>query len=129
MRLAIVVLVVLLGAVADAAPQSPNDLVVVIPGTRQFHQPGCPLLARAGSHVQVMKRSDATRRRLTAHDCVVSGDANQVKVYSQPNDNKYHLASCARLGATRTTLTLEEAGRKLWPCPMCHPPIRQRTGP
>ena len=81
-------------------------------------------MARAGSHVQIMKRSDATRRRLTAHDCDVVP-----KVYSQPNDNKYHLASCPRLGATRTTLTLEEAGRKLWPCPVCHPPIRQRTGP
>jgi hypothetical protein len=111
--------------------QAPSDLVVVVPGTKQFHQPGCAVVARAGSGVKVMKRADAVRKGLTAHDCRgPSGrslyvDPNTIKVYTQPGDNKYHVASCAKLGATRTAVTLEEAGRKFWPCPVCHPPIRQ----
>ena len=43
------------------------DLVVSIPGDKEFHQPGCPLVAKAGSNVKVMKRSEALRRKLTAH--------------------------------------------------------------
>ena len=41
-----------------------------------------------------MKRSEAVRKGLTAHDCG--------KVYTQPGDNKYHLATCPKLGANRT---------------------------
>src|SRR5947208_2821013 len=53
-----------------AAAQAPTDLVVVITGSKQFHQPSCPLVARAGSqHVKVMRRSEAIRKGLTAHDC------------------------------------------------------------
>lgn len=122
-----------LGVAIHVSAQAPTDLLVVISGSKEFHQPGCPLVARAGSNVKVMKRSEATRRGLTAHDCpsepgrVVTVDPNQVKVYSQPGDKKYHTATCPKLGATRTTMTLAEAGKKLWPCPACHPPIRQRT--
>jgi len=128
--LALILLLLTTGATALVA-QSPNDLVVVVTGTKQFHQPTCPLVAKAGSHVKVMKRSEAVRKGLTAHDCGrMPGayvDPNTVKVYTQPGDNKYHLASCQKLGATRTEVTLEEAGKKFWPCPVCHPPIRQRT--
>jgi hypothetical protein len=80
-----------------------------------------------------MKLAEAKRRGLTAHDCPTpSGpspgmDPNKVKVFSQPGDNKYHTGTCPKLGSNRTALTLEEAGRKLWPCPVCKPPIRQRT--
>ena len=126
----------LAASVVTLAQTSPAaDLVVMIVGSKQYHQPSCPLVARPGSQVRVMKLGEAKRRGLTAHDCpsapaaTAAADPNKIKVFSQPNDNKYHLASCARLGATRTTLTLEEAGRKLWPCPVCHPPIRQRPGP
>jgi hypothetical protein len=128
---ALSVLVVCL-AVTTAAAQAPTDLVVVITGGKQFHQPSCPLVLRAGSHVKVMRRSEAVRRGLTAHDCASEPghstyvDPTTVKVYTQPGDNKYHLASCQKLGANRTALTLEEAGKKLWPCPVCHPPIRPR---
>lgn len=109
--------VLTLGATALVA-QSPNDLVVVVTGGKQFHQASCPVVAAAGTHVTVMKRAEALRKGLTAHDCG--------KVYTQPGDNKYHLATCPKLGATRTAITLDEAGKKYWPCPVCHPPIRQR---
>ncbi len=116
--LALILLLLTTGATALVA-QSPNDLVVVVTGTKQFHQPTCPVVASAGSHVTIMKRSEAIRKGLTAHDCG--------KVYTQPGDNKYHLATCPKLGANRTAITLDEAGKKFWPCPVCHPPIRQRT--
>ena len=109
------------------------DLVVMIVGSKQYHQPSCPLVARAGSQVRVMKLSEAKRRGLTAHDCpsapaaTAAADPNKIKVFSQPNDNKYHTATCLKLGSNRTSMTLEEAGKKLWPCPVCKPPIRQRT--
>jgi len=70
---------------------------------------------------------------LTAHDCpsapaaTAAADPNRIKVFSQPDDNKYHTAACPKLGSNRTSMTLEEAGKKLWPCPICKPPIRQRT--
>jgi hypothetical protein len=131
----------------DAALQSPgaagdskgsaSSLVVVIPGDKQFHQPACPLVAKAGSRVKIMKRAEAEARGLTAHDCEKyaenggkpsAAEANAVAVFVQPGDRRYHKAGCPRLGSHATKMTLEEAGRKYWPCPVCKPPIRQRDG-
>jgi hypothetical protein len=133
MRIRISIVAFLLSLLVSPLIGQSNDLVVVITGTKQFHQPTCALVAQAGTHVKLMKRAEALRKGLTAHDCsttpgrVVATDPNAVKVYSQPGDNKYHTASCPKLGSKRTALTLEEAGKKLWPCPVCHPPIRQPT--
>jgi len=121
----------LLAATAVGA-QETSSLVVIIAGDQTFHQPGCLLVVKAGSRVTVAKRGEAIRRGLKPHDCGPdalggsSGDPNAVKVTTQPRDNKYHRATCPKLGPTRSTLTLDEAGRKLWPCPACRPPIRQR---
>ncbi len=132
-----VVTVLLAGplAPATAIAQDAGSMVVIIPGDKMFHQPGCALVARAGSNVSVAKRGEATRRGLTPHDCgpdasgAPAADPNIVKVATQPRDNKYHRLTCAKLGPTRSTLTLDEAGRKFWPCPVCKPPIRQRKVP
>jgi hypothetical protein len=131
MRVVAAVLLVLAFAGLGAA-QSPASMVVVIKGEKQFHQPSCPLVAKAGSNVTVAKLGEAKLRGLTAHDCPVAAatptaeEVNQTKVVSQPGDNKYHRATCSKLGKQQTTMTLDEAGRKLWPCPVCKPPIRQR---
>ena len=122
-------------APAGGVAQEANPLVVIIAGDQTFHQPGCVLVAKAGSKVTVAKRGEAAHRGLKPHDCGpgASGgpaaDPNAVNVATQPGDNKYHRATCPKLGATRSALTLEEAGRKLWPCPVCRPPIRQRKPP
>ena len=125
---------VLSAPVASLRAQSADDLVVSIPGDKEFHLPGCPLVAKAGSAVQVMKRSEAVKRKLTAHAGCRAGESpvaaqnpNTVKVFTQPGDNKYHTATCPKLGAQKTAVTLDEAGRKWWPCPVCKPPVRQRT--
>jgi len=125
----------LLGAPVAGVAQDPGALVVIIAGDKTFHQPGCPLVAKAGSKVAITKRGEAARRGLTPHDCgpdasgAPPADPNAVKVFTQPRDNKYHRAICAKLGTARSTLTLDEAGRKFWPCPACKPPIRQRRVP
>lgn len=133
-RSAAVLLMGLLASTMGIA-QEASTLVVIVKGDQTFHQPGCALVAKAGSNVTVAKRGDAIRRGLKPHDCGpdASGgpvaDPNAAKVTTQPGDNKYHRATCAKLGPARSTLTLEDAGRKLWPCPVCRPPIRQRKPP
>ncbi len=116
-----------------AAAQSSTALVVIVKGSKQFHAPGCPVVAKAGSNVTVSRRAEALRRGLTAHDCGEATDAkanpNAVKVFTQNDDNKYHRQGCEKLGRERSSLTLDAAvaDRKLWPCPVCRPPIRQRV--
>jgi hypothetical protein len=139
LRVVIILLILAAGlgsgtSVVSLSAQSANDLVVSIPGDKEFHQPGCPLVAKAGSSVKVMKRSEAVRRKLTPHGgCGASQgsgvalDPNAVKVYTQPGDNKYHTATCPKLQGQKVAVTLDEAGRKWWPCPVCKPPVRQRT--
>ena len=84
--------------------QEASSMVVIIAGDRTFHQPGCALVAKAGSNVTVAKRGEAVRRGLTPHDCgpdasgAPTADPNAVKVVTQPRDNKYHRATCAKLG-------------------------------
>ena len=119
---------------AFASAQSPSAMVVVIKGEKQYHQPSCPLVAKAGSNVSVTKQGEAKLRGLTAHECPTpevtptAEEVNQTKVVTQSGDNKYHRSTCTKLGKETTTITLDEAGRKFWPCPVCKPPIRQRRG-
>jgi hypothetical protein len=137
------VLLVAFGVVAGAVPStsaaqdvSPSALVVSIPGDARYHQPGCPLVAKAGSHVKVMKLAEAERRGLKAHDCQTAAEnggkptaaeSNASAVFVQPGDNKYHKAGCPKLKPTATKTTLDEAGKKYWPCPVCKPGIRQNA--
>jgi hypothetical protein len=130
---AVVLLICPRVAVHAQPARSASSLVVVIPNDRQYHQPSCPLVAKAGRNVKVMKLAEAERRGLKPHDCDAlanggqpsAADANAVIVYVQPDDNKYHKAGCPRLKGTPTRLTLAEAGKKYWPCPVCKPPIRK----
>ena len=135
-RVAVLLLVAVLAIPSVIAAQeqeaSGTTLVVVIPGDAQYHQPGCPLVGKAGSRVQMMKLAEATRHGLTAHDCEGAAvdqprkDANAVQVFVQSSDKRYHKKGCTKLGPGATTLALGEAGRRYWPCPVCKPPIRQR---
>src|SRR4029450_4569740 len=107
---------VFVGPSITLSAQSASDLVVSIPGDKEFHQPGCPLVAKAGSSVKVMKRSEALRRKLTppagrgaAQGRGVALDPNAVKVYTQPGDNKYHTATCPKLHGQKVAVTLDEA--------------------
>jgi hypothetical protein len=121
---------------ADAqVTTSGSALVVVVPGGKQFHQPGCPVVRRAGSNVKVMKQAEAERRGFTPHDCSDPGSperdaaaaANASTVYVQANDKQYHAPGCKRLKPGATTTTVEQAAADHWPCPVCKPPVRKRA--
>jgi hypothetical protein len=115
---------------AQAPPAT--SLVVVVTGEARYHEPSCPLVAKAGSNVTMMKLSEATTKGLAPHDCEGAAieqpkkDANAVPVFVQSGDKRYHKARCVRLGDSATSVALGEAGRKYWPCPACKPPIRQK---
>jgi hypothetical protein len=131
----VVVSAVGLDAQEARSSTSGSVLVVVIPDDKRFHQPGCALVRRAGSKVQVMKQAEAERRGLAAHDCGDPGDAqrdaaavsNASKVLVQTNDKRYHTPGCNRLTGAATETTVEKAAKDHWPCPVCKPPVRQRT--
>jgi hypothetical protein len=114
---------------------SRSALVVVISGDKRFHQPGCPLVRKAGNNVRAMKRAEAERRELTAHDCDdpdaavrdAAAATNASKVLVQANDKRYHTAGCKQLTAAAMETTVEKAAKDHWPCPVCKPPVRQRT--
>jgi hypothetical protein len=121
--------------VAAQLTTSGSALVVVIPGEKRFHQPGCPLVRKAGSKVRVMKQAEAERRGLESHDCSDPGAAqrdaaaaaNTSTVYVQAQDKRYHQSGCKRLNTGATAITVEKAAQDHWPCPACKPPIRQRA--
>ena len=62
-------LVVVLTAPGVCRAQDASSLVVIVKGDATFHQPGCALVAKAGSNVTVAKRGEASRRGLKPHDC------------------------------------------------------------
>ena len=47
--------------------------------------------------------------------------------FLDPNVLAQALPGCEKLEAGATKTTLEEAGKKHWPCPVCKPPVRQRS--
>ena len=124
-------------AAQESGGPSASSLVVTIPSDALHHQPGCPLVAKAGKNVKVMRLSEANRRGLEAHDCGAAADgsdgskaaaANAAAVFVQDGDRRYHRDKCERLTKEPEKLTLDKAGRTHFPCPVCKPPIRQRSG-
>ena len=115
---------------ADAQSASASSMVVDIPQDDLYHNPACALVRAAGSKVKVMRQGEAVRKRLKPHDCAVGDggaalDPNAAAVYVQAGDNRYHKEGCEKLKAGATKTTLEEAGKKHWPCGTCQPPRRK----
>jgi hypothetical protein len=144
MRLAPLILLLALPVAPPpaGAPLRQGELVIVKEGTREYHRPGCEVI-RDGKDVLAMTRAQAEGRKLTQHpecdpDKVAPAEpaAEAAKAGAKPartpmvvvdGGRHYHKdAKCARLGKDTREVTLEEAGRKLWPCPECKPPIRPR---
>lgn len=119
------------------------ELVIVIESTKQYHRPSCPLVRKAPKDIIAMNVGQAASRGYKAHPaCDPSNPASRaasapgstsperqppVYVYTAAGDNRYHRETCARLPKERKKMRLEDAGKKLWPCPTCRPPIRKRT--
>lgn len=129
--LSIVSILVLGAAPAAAQASSSAALVVDVPADALYHEPGCPLVRRAGASAKVLKESDAIRLGMKPHACTemdpaeAEPDPNAQPVVVQPGDNKYHKAGCRTLRAKTSTMPLADAGRSHWPCNVCKPPIRK----
>ena len=115
------------------APRLQTEYVLVKRGSKLYHQPNCEQLAGAKG-VTAMTRSQAEARGFTQdpacdpakHPPGEKKKAAPVFVYVQPDGKYYHREHCAKAGASPKRVTLDEAARKYWPCPVCKPPIRKR---
>lgn len=145
MRPALLVLLLWLPAVASPpdGPVSQGELVIVKEGTKVYHRPGCEVI-RDGKGVLAMTRAQAESRKLTPHEGCdpekVKADEPAATPPGKPGakpspktmvvvdgGRHYHKdGDCKRIGKETKKMPLDEAGRKLWPCPECKPPIRPR---
>ena len=128
-------LLVLAAAALFALAQSSSEYVVVIPGSKEYHRPGCDLV-RDPSKVIAMTRAQAEARGLKPHAACDPSKAPSSKrgaprvqyVFVSPGDQRYHRETCGKLAKTRERITLDEAARKkYWPCTVCKPPVRKRS--
>jgi hypothetical protein len=126
-------LMLLLSAVLlFAFTQSPTEYVLVKPGSKEYHRPGCEVV-RDARNVVAMTRAEAETRGLKPHAACDPSKAKNDKpavqyVFVEPGDKRYHRETCSKLGKTRERVTLDEAvKRKYWPCPACKPPVRKRA--
>lgn len=111
-----------------------QDLVLNKEGTPLYHRPWCDVV-RDGRGVLALSRAQAHGRGLKPHaDCdrepprdapAADKPATPVFVFTDAGKH-YHRERCAKLGRNPRKVALTEAGRKLWPCPACKPPIRKR---
>jgi hypothetical protein len=136
-RLAIVALAAFVHCAVARASQ---DLVLQKEGTSLFHRPWCEVV-RDGKNVLALSRGQAHARGLKPHaecdrdrppepapgaaDKTGAARAARVFVFVGAGSH-YHRDGCARLGRNAKKLSLDEAGRRFWPCPTCKPPIRKR---
>ena len=117
---------------ALALPSTQGELVIVKEGTKQYHRPGCDVV-RDGKGVIAMTRAQAEGRKLTQHGACDPAKkpadpkkpGAETRVYVDEG-RYYHREGCKRLGKDPKPMTLDDAGRKFWPCPACKPPIRPR---
>jgi len=128
-------LLIALSLLLALLPAIQTDYVFVKPGSKVYHQAGCEQLVGARG-VTAMTRRQAEARGLKqdpACDPATHPPGEQKKpapvfVYVQPGGKYYHREHCAKAGASPTRMTLDEAAKKYWPCPVCKPPIRKRAG-
>jgi hypothetical protein len=139
-------------AMSGTALPAQSELVLTKAGSKEYHRPGCDVV-KDGKNVLALTRGKAAARGLTPHPAcdpaqagtppepTASTPAAPEYVYTD-GSRYYHKKDCAKLGkdpqasaggkpakpaasAPKKT-DLEEAGKKLWPCPTCKPPIRKR---
>lgn len=134
---------ILLAFVSAASAQ--GQLVIVTESTKQYHRPWCPVV-RDGKQKDIvaMNLGQAELRGFKPHPACESANPplgtptgpgaspveeqqRAIYVYTAAGDTRYHKENCARLPKERKRVLLEEAGKKLWPCSVCRPPVRKRT--
>jgi hypothetical protein len=136
------------GALWWSAAAAQSELVIHKEDTNLYHRPGCDVI-RDMKGVVAMTRAQAESRGYKAHaDCdpevskpgapappASAAAATQPKPTPQivyvEGGKYYHRKDCRRLAANPKAARaepLEVAGKSLWPCPDCRPPVRPRQG-
>ena len=128
-------------AVMSAALLAQSELVIVKEGTGHYHRPGCPVI-RDGRDVIAMTRGQAESREYKQHpacdpakappatESAKTGEKPKMKapVFVHIDGGQYyHRQECRTLARDSRKVSLEEAGKRLWPCPVCRPPIRKKS--
>ena len=140
----------LLGVVSAlwwAVVAAQSELVIYKEGTTLYHRAGCDVI-RDMKGIVAMTRAQAESRGYKAHpecdpgvnkpegpasaDAAAAAQAKPTPQTVYVDGGKYyHRKDCRRLAANpkaaRAEL-LEVAGKSLWPCPDCRPPVRPRQG-
>jgi hypothetical protein len=137
------------GALWWSAAAAQSELVIFKEGTILYHRAGCDVI-RDMKGVVAMTRAQAESRGYKAHaDCdpevskagapAPPGSAASPAAQPKPapqivyvdGGKYYHRKDCRRLAANPKAAraeALEVAGKSLWPCPDCRPPVRPRQG-
>jgi hypothetical protein len=136
-QLRLLPLVALVALCTAPSISSQSELVIVKEGAKLYHRPGCPIV-RDGAGVTAMTRAQAESRQYKAHpDCDPDNPKAPAPKAAPPppvtvyvdGSKYYHRKECAK--ATKPSavkaVSLEEAGKTLWPCPDCKPPVRRRS--
>jgi hypothetical protein len=129
MGVATLIVMTAAGVRAGAPARAQSELVLQKEGSKEYHRPGCDLVKDAKG-VLALTRGQAESRGLKPHaDC----DPSKAPQTPEPkpvfvrvdSGRYYHRDTCARLEKSSKALSLDEAGKKYWPCPTCRPPIRR----
>jgi hypothetical protein len=114
-----------------------SELVIHKEGTKLYHRPSCPVI-RDGVGILAMTRAQAEARGYTAHpDCDPENPKAPAPRAAPPppvtvyvdGTKYYHRKDCSTLATAKDVkaVSLEVAGKAQWPCPVCKPPIRQKS--
>jgi len=135
----LIALLLTVGLAMPAVVPAQSELVIIRTGEKEkvYHRAGCASLEGV-KDVLALSRAQATARRLTQHELCDPAKARpggaQGKAESESttvyvdSSKYYHEKDCPKLEKDARQAELEEAGKKLWPCPTCRPPIRKRKG-
>jgi methylphosphotriester-DNA--protein-cysteine methyltransferase len=128
-----------------SAASAQGQLVIVTERTKQYHRPWCPVVRDGKQNdIVAMNLGQAELRGFKPHPAcesatppagaptgpgatAVQEPQRAIYVFTAAGDTRYHKENCARLPKARKKVRLEDAGKKLWPCSVCRPPVRKRT--
>jgi hypothetical protein len=132
------VLAALVAAVllAPGAAPAQSELVIYKAGTKLYHRASCPVIQGA-TDIVAMTRAQAEARGYKPHpDCDPENPKAPAPRGAPPppvtvyvdGGKYYHRKECSKLtNPEAKAVSLDEAGKTQWPCPVCKPPIRRKS--
>jgi hypothetical protein len=122
--------------VPGAAPAQ-SQLVIYKEGTKLYHRASCPVIQGA-TDIVAMTRAQAEARGYKAHpDCDPENPKAPAPRAAPPppatvyvdGGKYYHRKDCSKLTNPEAVkaVSLDDAGKTQWPCPLCKPPIRRKS--